>query len=365
MRDKRQRIIIVATSDLSTDQRVLKIAGTFHRHGWDVLLIGRLLPASRTVETDVKYHRMKLIFRKSFLFYLEYNLRLGLLLVLKPFDTIYANDTDTLPGAFFASRIKRKKLIFDAHELFPEVPELQGRPFVKKVWQTIEDILLPRLKHTFTVCQSIANYYNQRYGISMQVVRNVPNRRQQQVPLPLPAPAGKKIILYQGAVNAGRGLEWVIDTMPLIDDAILYIIGDGDIMEQLQQQVDTLGLTGKVIFHGKASPEELHRYTPSADIGLCLLENKGLSYYYALPNRIFDYLHAGVPVLASPFPEIKAIVETYNTGVLTDDYSPAGLAATINTLLQERYPTGHFQALSGLFCWEEEEKKLLADSISS
>lgn len=358
MNNKRS-IIIAVTSDLSTDQRVLKVAGTFHRRGWKVLLIGRQLPDSKPLQTEFRHYRMRLFFNTGVQFYAEYNIRLFFRLLVSAYDTVYANDTDTLVAGFVATRLRRKQLIFDAHELFPEVPELQDRPGVKKIWQRLEDWIFPYLKHSVTVCESIASYYHQRYGIHMKVVRNVPYRRQEIKPATLNTPAGKKILLYQGALNTGRGLEWVLEAMPYIDNALLYIIGDGDLRMQLQQRTLDLGISDKVVFHGKVSAEELHRYTPLADLGLCLLENRGLSYYYSLPNRIFDLIHAGVPVLASPFPEIRNIVETYRTGVLTDDYSPQGLANCINRILKNPYPTDHFQTIADQFCWEKEEAELL------
>lgn len=355
----KRKIIIAVTSDLTTDQRVLKVAGTFHRQGWEVMLIGRTLPDSKKLHTEFRHYRMRLFFTKGFLFYAEFNIRLFLYLIFNRYETIYANDTDTLAASYAASRLRCKKLIFDAHELFPEVPELQHRPRVKQFWQRLEDRIFPHLQYSLTVCESIANYYRDRYGIDMKVVRNVPYRRTNVEPLSLTVPEGKKIIIYQGALNTGRGIEWVIEAMPFIENAVLYIIGDGDIRAMLQQRVRELKIADKVFFHGKVEAGELHRYTHSANLGLCLLENRGLSYYYSLPNRIFDYLHAGIPVLASPFPEIRKIVETYHTGVLTDDYSSKGLARTITDILKNTYPTGHFQTIADEFCWEKEEAILL------
>jgi glycosyltransferase involved in cell wall biosynthesis len=357
MRSKPE-IYIAVTSDLTTDQRVLKIAGSFHRKGWKVVLIGRLLPNSKPLQTSYSHQRMRLLFKNGPLFYAEFNIRLFLILLTRSYNTVYANDTDTLPACYLASRIRRKNILFDAHELFPEVPELHDRPFVKKVWQKLEDLIIPKIQKSITVCDSIARFYNNRYGINMQVIRNVPYLRTTIEKKALPVADGKKIILYQGALNTGRGLEWVIEAMPLISNAILYIIGDGDIGYKLKQRTAELGLNEKVLFHGKVPADELHLYTASADIGLCLLENKGLSYYYALPNRIFDYMHAGVPVLSSPLPEIKKIVETYNTGVLTSDYSPEALAATINSMLSQPFPNAHFSTISEKFCWEKEEELL-------
>ncbi len=353
----KKRIIISVSSDLCTDQRVLKVSKTCFENGFDVLLVGRKLKKSLPFETPFRHKRWRLLFNSSFAFYAELNIRLFFFLLFSKADILLANDTDTLAANYLASKIRKKQLIFDAHELFPEVPELSNRPFVKKVWTKIEDLLFPHLQHSYTVCGSIAAYYNNKYNIDMKVVRNVPYYR--------PAQTQKKqsqqtkTILYQGAINTGRGIEWVIDAMPYISGAQLLIIGSGDIQQQLVEKVNAMQLNHKVSFKDKMKPEALLSYTLNADLGLCLLENKGLSYYYALPNRIFDYIHAGIPVLATRFPEIEAIVDTYQTGVLIDHYEPEYLAQTINEMMERPYSTEHFQSLASKFCWENEEKILL------
>lgn len=355
--NKKAKIIISATSDLYTDQRVLKTARSLHNNGYDILLIGRELPGSKDLSVPYEYLRMKLIFKNSFLFYAEYNLRLFFLLLSTKADVFFSIDTDTLLANYTASLFKSKKLIFDAHELFPEVPELSNRKVVKSIWEFIEATIFPRLNFSYTVCESISNYYFEKYGIKMEVVRNVPYLKQpEQKKIQF---EGKKIILYQGAVNVGRGLEWIINTLPYLENVILYIIGDGDIKKELEERVRQLGQEDKVIFHGKVAAEELSKYTSSADIGLCMLEQRGLSYYYSLPNRIFDYIHAGVAVLSSPFPEIKKIVELHNTGYLTSETDPLKLAEFIKNILNNPLNTTHFKQLSTEFCWEKEESILL------
>jgi len=357
-----KRIIISVTNDISTDQRVLKVAYSCHTNGYDVLLIGRLLKKSIPLNLPFKYRRLKFIFNRSALFYAAYNIRLFFLLLFSKVDILLANDTDTLLANFLASKIRRKKLIFDAHELFPEVPELVHRPKIKRVWEKIEDWIFPHLKYCYTVCQPIADYYSQKYKIDMQVVRNVPYRSK-PVKEKLLNYSDRKIIIYQGALNIGRGLEWVIDAMPLVEKAVLVIIGDGDIADELKKRAKKLNLSNKVFFLGRISGSELHKYTPSADLGLCLLEDRGLNYYYSLPNRIFDYIHAGVPVLATPFPEIANIVKTHNTGILIDRNDPEYLAAILNDFFTKGFDTSHFGEVAKRFCWEEEEKTFILNMI--
>lgn len=355
----KKRIIISVTSDLATDQRVLKVARSCFVNGYDVLLIGRKLKNSSPLNLPFKYKRMQLLFNHSALFYAEYNIRLFLILLFSCSDILLSNDTDTLLANYLASKIRRKKLVFDAHELFPEVPELVNRSKKKYIWKKLEDWIFPHLSHSYTVCTSISEYYKKKYNIHMKVVRNVPYyhyRNKQNIKISYP---NKKIILYQGALNVGRGLEWVLEAMPFIENGVLVIIGDGDIRQKLEEQTKTLKLEDKVLFLGKIEAEKLHEYTPSAAIGLCLLENKGLSYYYALPNRIFDYIQAGVPVLATRFPEITTIVETYKTGVLINHYEPKYLAEVINNMLEVSFDTNHFESVAKKLCWEKEEKVLL------
>lgn len=354
----RKRIIISVTSDLCTDQRVGRVANACFNNGYDVLLIGRKLKTSDDVSFDFKSKRLKLLFNHSAFFYAEYNIRLFLFLLFSKADIFLSNDTDTLVANFMAANIRRKKLLFDAHELFPEVPELINRPAIKGFWKMIENIIFPHLKHCYTVCESIAQYYSKKYNIDMKVVRNVPNYRFETRQHPIDSTA-EKIILYQGAINKGRGLEWVLEAMPYVNNAKLVIIGDGDMLTKLKQQSNQLGLGNKVEFLGKFSVQKLHEYTPKASLGLGLAENLGLSYYYSLPNRVFDFIQAGVPILSTRFPEIANVVERYKTGMLIDHYEPEFLAGVINQLLENQYPTAHFETVAKELCWENEEKVLL------
>jgi len=355
----KKRIIISVISDLSTDQRVLKVAHSCYNNGLDVLLVGRQLKNSQPLDLPFKHKRMRLIFVNSAFFYAEYNIRLFLLLIFSRSNIFLSNDTDTLLANFCASKIRRTKLVFDAHELFPEVPELTDRPKIKWCWEKLEDWIFPNLTHSYTVCDSIANYYQNKYNIPMKVVRNVPYYRfetKNENKLSYP---NQNIILYQGAINKGRGLEWVLEAMPYVENAKLVIIGDGDIRKELELQTKRLKIEDRVEFMGKISADKLHEYTPSAAIGLCLLEQLGLSYYFSLPNRIFDCIQAGVPILATRFPEITNIVENHKTGILIDHYEPEFLASTINEMLENPFNTAHFESVAKEFCWEKEEQALM------
>lgn len=356
------RITVSVTNDIVADQRVHKVCTTLLQNGYEVKLIGRKLFNSKPVKRSYCTKRMKLWFHRSLFFYAEFNIRLFFYLLFDKTDIFLSNDTDTLPANYLASVIRRKPLVFDAHELFPEAPEIVDRKWVKKVWTAIEDLIFPRLKNAYTVCDSIAAFYNEKYRINMQVVRNIPVKT---TPACFPAQKalidkqGKKMILYQGAVNVGRGIEWMIDAMPLLADFIFYVIGNGDKWEELKETVEKMRLTDRVIFTGQIPFEDLPAYTSQADIGINFLENKGLSYYYSLPNRIFDFIRARVPVLACDFPEIRKIIHGYNVGTLIDDFSPQSIASAIKQMSARGKNKFAFAIANEELCWENESKVLL------
>lgn len=350
-----KRIIFTVTNNLESDQRVHKVASYFHEKGWNVMVIGSNHRTCHPYQQPYQTKRLNVWFKKGFLFYAEFNIKLFFYLLFHKTDRIWGNDTDTAPATYLASKIKRCDYSLDLHELFPEVPEVTDRPRVKKVWTMIENWVLPHIKDGYTVCDSIAQYYKNKYGINLKVLRNVPFYREYQREDKFNYP-NKKVILYQGAVNEGRGVDWIIHAMKHIEDAVFVIIGDGDKKQEMENLVNTLQLNDKVKFWGHLPFYELKGYTNSADLGVCLLEGKGLSYYYALPNRIFDFMQAHVPMLATDFPEIRKIIETEKTGTVINHYEPEYLAQVIEEMLHQPIDHEHFYQATNRNNWEKERE---------
>ena len=193
----------------------------------------------------------------------------------------------------------------------------------------------------------------------MSVVRNIPeNKKVIQTPFDFDT-HGKKIILYQGSVNVGRGLDLMIDTMHLLEDYILVIIGDGDISTKLIEKVNTLDLKNCVKFLGRINPDELKNLTPNTTVGMSLEEDLGLNYRYALPNKLFDYIHAEVPMIVSNLPEMKAIIKKYAIGEVLIDRTPISLASTIKTMAAKNYKKELIEAKKQLN-WSLEKEKLIS-----
>jgi glycosyltransferase involved in cell wall biosynthesis len=360
------KIIISVTNDLISDYRVHRTALTLQqKFDIKVILIGRKLKNSLPINTNpYKTIRFKLPFEKGPLFYILYTLTLFIYLLFQKTDFLWANDLDTLPANYLVSKLRRKKLIVDCHELFTEVPELIGRKRVRALWKWIERSMIPSAALSFTVCQSIADYYNSRYKLNMSVLRNVPERIQDAAKISLPEPfAGKKTVVYQGVVNIGRGLEKAIKAMQYIEDAVFLIIGDGDIMDKIRALVKELSLETKVYLTGRVPFSQLPSYIRTAHLGISLEENIGKNYYFALPNKLFAYIQAEIPVLVSDFPEMSKIVNGYGVGKTTLEQDSEKLADIIKEMLGNAnqyavWKTNLKKAAEEL-CWENEEKILI------
>jgi len=355
-----KKIIVSVTSDLVSDNRVHKVCTTLHNMGFEVLLVGRKLPESLPV--DVRQYAVKrfgLLFHKGPQFYAAYNFRLFLFLLFSNFDILLSNDLDTLSANFIVSKIKNKPLVYDSHEYFTEVPELINRPQIKKVWEWLEKKMIPDIKYAFTVCNSIARIYEEKYGTPFRVVRNLPVAGSFK-PQTEKVANRQKIILYQGAVNIGRGLEQAILAMHFIENAKLIIAGGGDIKAVLEKLVIKETLQNKVEFTGRLPLKELTKLTLKADLGLSIEEDLGLNYRFALPNKLFDYIQAQVPVVITNLPEMVAIVNQYQIGEITESLEPRHLAEKITDALnnQEKRKIwqSNLQLAAKELTWENEEK---------
>ncbi|MEY1640035.1 glycosyltransferase [Tenuifilum osseticum] len=353
------RIQIFSTSYIVTDQRLQRVANSLATYGYSVKVFCRKHKnlSYENNKFNVKY--INPLFEKGPLFYFFYNLRIFLRILFSRSDIIYSNDLDTLPGCALGSIVRCKKLIYDSHELFTEVPELIGRPITKFFWRIQEKIFVKRAKAVITVSEGVANELKKRYNLkNVEVIRNVPIRTSTEV-----FKDKQPIIIYQGALNMGRGIELAIEMMKQLPCYKLLIVGKGDIEIKLRRQMLESDLSGRVQFLGQLTPENLRLVTPTAWLGLSLEEDMGLNYRYALPNKLFDYLAAHVPVLVSDLPEMKRVVEEYGIGIVAQSRKPIDLANQIADFFEDK--EGYEITLKNVkkaaekLCWQNEEPRLL------
>lgn len=348
-----------------TDQRVRRMIGTLLKEESEIFLIGRILPNSMPMsDVSFAYRRLRMVFRNGPLFYAFFNIRLFFILLFrKRPDLLISNDLDTLLANYLVSRIRRIPVLYDSHEYFTEVPELVDRPRTKKIWERIEKRILPKITFAITVSDSIATEYSKKYGTQFRVIRNLSEARtpEKDPDFHDRYPSRYKII-YQGALNLGRGLELLIASMQWLQDTTLLIAGDGDIRIELHQLVQKLKISDKVVFLGKIPPQTLHKITSQCDLGVSLEEDLGLNYRMALPNKIFDYIQARIPVYCSDLQEMKKLVEKYQIGEVVREREPRKISSQILEILQNQQERLHWKKNLDMaaveLCWENEEKKL-------
>ena len=363
---QKKKIIISVTNDLSTDQRVKKVCGTLNSMNYDILLIGRKKHTSLKLKRPYRTKRMKLIFNKGALFYAEFNIRLFILLVFSKVDIYHANDLDTLLANYLAAIIRRKPIVYDSHEYFTGVPEIQNKKLVKKVWQTIEQFIFPKLKHIITVNQSIAQLYKEEYNKDLRILRNVPNKVESlklKSKSELNIAEDKDIIITQGAgININRGIEELVEAMQYLNNVCLIIIGDGDVIPQLKKRVLELKLENSIIFKGRMPYHEMMQYTQHAKLGITIDKDTNTNYKYSLPNKLFDFIHAGIPILASKIIEVEKIIKKYQIGLFINNHEPTHIANQIKYALDNKELISEWKSNTTLATkelnWEIEENTL-------
>jgi len=362
-----KKVIVSVTNDLYTDPRVDKVCNFLTNNKFDVLLVGRCYKNSPKLQPR-KYQtkRLRLFFRKGSLFYAEFNLRLFFFLLFKKCDLLVANDLDTLLPNILISKFKRKEIVYDSHEYFTEMLSIADRPFVKKTWTRIERFCFPKLKQVITVSQSIADRYEETYGIKVRVVRNIPSAGTPPVTetrKSLNLPENKPIIILQGnGFNEGRGGEETVAAMQYVENALLLVVGSGTMLPTLKQMAKDLSLSDKIRFIDRVDFAMLYNYTYLSDIGIAPDKGLSLNLQYSLPNKIFEYIRAYTPIISSDLQERRKIIHTYNIGKTLEEVSPVAIAKAINEMMSDREQYQIYKentkTASQELTWENEEKVL-------
>lgn len=327
--------------------------------GYECVLVGRLRSSSKELnQKSYEQIRIPCLFDRGKLFYIEYNFKLFWSLLFRKSDALCAIDLDTLLPAYIVSKLSSKVIIYDSHEYFTELEEVITRPFVYKIWSIIERAIVPKLKHCYTISSGYAGLFKTAYDGNFEVIRNVPLKREIQYSKP-PSP----FIIYQGALNIGRGLEESILAMREIDSIQLRIYGDGPIREKLEGIIDSNNLSDKVKLHGSISPEQLRLITPQARFGLTLFSKTGMHHLHSMANRFFDYFHADIPQIAMGFPEYESFNREHEVAHLVDDLTADTISEAIKHLLQNEGELTRLKnncsSARDACNWQEESLKLV------
>ena len=352
-------IYFTVTNELVYDQRMIRICGTLSLQNYEVVLVGRQFKEAATLQPHpFRQVRLYCWFTKGKLLYVEFNIRLLFYLLFKKMDVLCAIDLDTILPCYIVSKFKSIPRIYDAHELFCEMKEVRSRKLIYGFWKKVERFAVPRFKPGYTVNLPIAQEFKKMYNVDYAIIRNIAVLNNSE----LQPVKTKTFLLYQGAVNEGRSFETLIPAMRLIN-VPLMLCGDGNFMQEVKRLVEKHNVQDKVIFKGKVNPDALKKITPLATIGITLFDREGMSNYYSLANRFFDYIHAGVPQLCADYPVYREINAQFEVAVLISDLSAENIAKQIRMLLSDTELHTKLRqnclAAREVYNWQNEEKKLI------
>lgn len=364
-------VLSIVFNNFKNDRRVLKENISLLNAGYDVQVIALYEPPlkEREIIQNIPVHRLRLKTRNwgksKFVQLLKYlEVFFILLRNYKNTDIIHCNDFDPLLISVIWKRLlsNKIKIVYDAHEYETERNDLYG--FEKKIVKFLEKRLIKYVDKIITVSESIANEYVRLYGVNKPaLVLNCP-KFQKVVKKDLfrekfNLNKNDIIFLYIGGLQLGRGIEIILDVFKrLTNEKVLIVLGDGSLKEKVEVYAKTCK---NIFYHPAVSYEILLNYTASADFGLLPYENTCLNHYFCLPNKLFDYLMAGLPVIVPDLLELKKIVETYRLGYIVESYKPENLITTINGIKKD----DKFSFLNNIkkfdeeYNWENQEKALL------
>jgi glycosyltransferase involved in cell wall biosynthesis len=361
---------VAITNNYKYDQRVQKVVRYLVSIGYHINVIGRNFPLLSqkdinaihpNLHDSVSIDLLSLKYSQGWRFYLEYNWKLWRHIRKQHYDVYLANDLDTILGVYHGSA-RHAKRIFDAHEWFEEVDELQTKPFVRWVWKTIANRYIPKFTHCYTVNQWLADTFSKAYSKNFAVVRNIPlsKKLEEALPQAIEDALPKDFILYQGVINSGRGLDqvisaWTKDLPPLV------IAGYGDEVDQLKTLAHQQDKSDYIVWLGRITPGLLSSITKRALLGLHLLDTASKNYRYSLANKCFEYMHAGLPMLTVKTPIHELLYKKAPYFLMLDDLQPEHIAQGIERCLSAESQQAMRQAANKAkekFTWANECQQL-------
>jgi len=336
---KKKSALIIFLGNIHFDSRASNFYKSFSERGFDVKVISFdwLTKDFKPVRGRISVYKLKKgLFSISF--YLKFTIILSFRLVFTKTDFIFAEDVYTLPFAVIFSKLKNSRVFYDSREIYSNLAGLNKRKNLQAFWAWIEKKFIKAVELTITTGEMDSEFLEKKYNLTRTIViRNLPFAADVKCSFDfrkhLLLGKGTKILLYQGVILHGRGLMIIFDVMKELKDCVLVILGDGEHKEFYQALAHQEHIEDRVFFFGKIEQSELLEYTSGADIGLAIIENLSLSYYFALPNKMFEYIFCGVPVLVSNLPQMKSIVDKYQVGICVNADNKDEIVSRINNLL--------------------------------
>jgi glycosyltransferase involved in cell wall biosynthesis len=365
----KNKVLITFLGNLNYDTRCKNLFNTLKVNDYEVEFLGFdwLTKDFKSVEADITINKL----HKGFLslsFYLKFVWHIKLYLMTSRASIIFAEDIYTLPFAVIFGKLKRARVIYDSRELYGHLAGLKGKKTKQGFWRIVEKVFIKKVDHIITTGKLDSDFLIKKYKVDDPILlRNLPRYFKPKVEHNLRSlfriEKNKKILLYQGVIHKGRGLRPAFEALKELQNCVLVIIGDGEFENHYKNLAMEMGINDQVIFAGKINQDEILSYTKTADVGLSIIENISLSYYYALPNKLFEYIMAEIPVVVSNLPQMKEVVEKHEVGMVVDLDNPDELVKAIKQLIADEDLCKKFKencrTASQELNWENEVKNLL------
>jgi glycosyltransferase involved in cell wall biosynthesis len=364
----KQHVCIAFLGNILYDTRALNLYKSLSSHNYftEVISFDWENGADKPDNKNLKVFRLDKK-KSSLFFYVKFSIILFLNLLSSKAGAFFAEDIYTLPFVCIAAKMKGAKVFYDSRELFGFLAGLKDKKRIQKILAWIEKRFIAKTDYVIVTGEMDGEFLKKQYNINnIIVLRNLPFYKEKFNKVDLrekySIEENKKILLYQGVVLHGRGLKVIFDFLKSNEGFTLLVIGYGAYKDYYEKLSHEMGIAENVIFAGKIPQEELLNYSAGADMGLALIENISLSYYYALPNKLFEYIMTGLPVAVSKLPQMEKIVNDYNAGICVDLEKPDELSEKIKSVFADEkvltgYKTNCLNAAKELN-WDKEIERL-------
>lgn len=363
-----KKVCIAFLGNSLHDSRIVNLTNSLKNDDCNVSVISFDWFISNRAYYDDTYKIYKLEkTRFSFFFYLRFSLILIKELIKSRADIYFAEDFYTLPFVTIIGKIKKAKVYYNSRELYAFLGGLRNRPVLQFLVKVIEKYFIRKVDLVLTTGEMDSHFLEKYYGINNTlVVRNIPLLQHPNNIVDFRCnynlSPDSLILIYQGVLLEGRGIPIVLKAMQQLPKTVLIILGDGEQRKNFERLAAELNISNRVLFEGVINQKELINYSAGGDIGLSIIENISVSYYHALPNKLFEYIMAGLPVLSSDLPQMKRIVETYRVGEAINISDPENLIRSLkkwidNPDLLREYQKNCSAAAKDLN-WQEEYNRI-------
>lgn len=371
--ERTKKIYITFLGNPRFDSRITNLSNSLREEGCKVSILGFDWFISQEDYSDEQTRIFAIKKSKfSLFFYLQFVYILVNELIRSNADIYFSEDLYTLPFVTTIAKIKKAKIVYNSREIYAHLGGLRNRPALQKIVKLIEKYFIRKVDLVLTTGPLDSEYIEKLYKISdTLVVRNIPLYQQSVSKIDLRKKYNinpdKLILIYQGVILPGRGLRQIISAVAKLPKTVLIIFGEGEQKNNFLDLAKKLDVHDRVIFAGTIDQKELINYTAGGDVGISLIENISISYYHALPNKLFEYIMAGLPVLCSDLPQMKKIIDDYKVGESINIENEGNIFTTLNNWnedpnLLDTYRKNCVKAAKELN-WQEEYKRVRAKLI--